>query len=98
MEIVQIVANAFDHVLRGGVHLFLIVTAAIENGLRGPLDAIGIKGALQTLILMMIPILIIVAVVKFFGGFLRGLIVIILVLVLIHVSWPLVTGSQIAVQ
>ncbi len=98
MEVIDVVAKAFDHVLRGAIHLFLLVTTAIENSLRGPLDVIGIKGALQTLILMMIPILILVAVVKLFGGFFRALIVIVLVLVLLHVAWPLVTGSPVVVK
>ena len=98
MEIIDIVAKAFERVLNGALHLFFIITTAIENSLRGPLDAIGIKGALQTLILMMIPILIIVAVVKLFGGFFRSLIVIILLMVLIHVSWPLFMGTAAAVK
>jgi hypothetical protein len=98
VEIVDLVAKAFDRVLMGALHLFLVVTTAIENSLRGPLDVLGIKGALQTLVLMMIPILIIVAVVKLLGGFFRAVIVIVLVLVLVHVALPLVTGVPVRVN
>jgi hypothetical protein len=68
---------------------------SLENALRGPLQSVGIKGALQTLILMMIPVLTIVAVVKLFGGIVRLVVVVILVLVLAHILYPLVAGTAV---
>jgi hypothetical protein len=89
---IQVIANGFDHVLRAAVKLFLWVMNSLEGALREPLQSLGIHGALQTLILMMIPILMLVAVVKFFGGFIRALVVVVLLLVLAHVAYALVAG------
>ncbi len=93
MGIVDVIARSFDQVLSAGLKLFLGLMNFMEGALRGPLQAIGIHGSLQTLILMMIPILTIVAAVKLFGGIVRAVFVIVLLLVLIHVTWPLVVGA-----
>ena len=94
MEFVDLIARSFDRVLNAALKLFLGLMNFVETALRGPLQAIGIHGALQTLMLMMIPILTIVAAAKLFAGVARALLVIVLVLVLIHVSWPLLMGSN----
>ena len=86
---IEEIAHVFDHILSAAVRLFLTAMNAIENGLRGPLQTIGIHGSLQTLILMMIPVLMIVVVVKLFGGFIRLMLLLILVLVLAHVTFAL---------
>jgi hypothetical protein len=93
LGIVDVIARSFDQVLSAGLKLFLGLMNFMEGALRGPLQAIGIHGSLQTLILMMIPILTIVAAVKLFGGIVRAVFVIVLLLVLIHVTWPLVVGA-----
>ena len=98
MEIVDLIARSFDRVLNAGLRLFLGMMNFLETALRGPLQSIGIHGALQTLILMMIPILMIVAVAKLFGGILRSLILIVLVLVLIHVTWPIFSTGSLVVH
>jgi hypothetical protein len=92
LEFLDIIARSFDRLLTAALKLFQTLMTSIEGALRGPLQAIGIHGPLQTLILMMIPLLTIVAAVKLFGGVVRALCVIVLVLVLIHVSWPLFAG------
>ncbi len=89
---IQVIAKGFDHVLRAGVKIFLWVMNSLEASLREPLQALGIHGALQTLILMMIPILMIVAVVKFFAGVIRAFVVVVLILVLAHVTYALFAG------
>ena len=86
---VEEIAHVFDHILTAAVRLFLTVMNALESALRGPLQTVGIHGSLQTLILMMIPILMIVVVVKLFGGFIRLMLLLILVLVLAHVTFTL---------
>ena len=93
MGFIDLVARAFDRMLNAGLRLFFALMNFLEDALRGPLQAIGIHGPLQTLILMMIPVLIIVAAAKLFAGLVRAVIVVILILVLIHVAWPLVTGA-----
>ncbi len=95
MEFVDLVARSFDRVLNAGLRLFLGMMNFVEQALRTPLQTIGIHGALQTLVLMMIPLLTIVAVVKLFGGAVRTLVVVVLVLVLVHVSWPLFVSQPI---
>ena len=94
MEFIDLIARSFDRVLNAGLRLFLGLMNFMETSLRGPLQAIGIHGALQTLILMMIPVLMIVAAAKLFAGVARGLLIIVLALVLIHVSWPVLTGFR----
>jgi hypothetical protein len=94
LGLIDILAKAFDHVLTAGLRIFLAAMNAIENALRGPLQSIGIHGSLQTLILMMIPILTIVAVVKLFGGIFRFVFLVVLVLVLAHVTWSLIYGTN----
>ena len=98
MEFLDLIARSFDRVLNAALRLFEGLMTFMEAALRGPLQAIGIHGSLQTLILMMIPILTIVAAVKLFGGAVRALFVIVLVLVLLHVSWPLLTGNGLAAR
>ncbi len=95
MEVVDLIARSFDRVLNAGLRLFLAMMNFIESGLRTPLQAAGIHGALQTLVLAMIPLLTIVAVVKLFGGIVRALVVIVLALVLVHMAWPLFAGQSI---
>ncbi len=94
MEIVDVVARAFDRLLNAGLRVFLSAMNTLEQALRGPLQAAGIHGALQTLVLMLVPLVIIVAVVKLFGGVLRTLVLVVLILVLIHLSWPLIMAGQ----
>jgi hypothetical protein len=89
---IEVLAKGFDHVVQAGIKLFLWVMNSLEGALREPLQSLGIHGALQTLILMMIPILMIVAVVKFFGGIIRAFVVVVLALVLAHVAYALFTG------
>jgi hypothetical protein len=86
---IEVIASGFDHVIRAAVKLFLWVMNSLEASLREPLQSLGIHGSLQTLILMMIPILMIVAVVKFFGGIIRSFVVVVLVLMLMHVAYAL---------
>jgi hypothetical protein len=93
LGIIEIVARAFDQLLHAALRIFLTTMTFIENALRGPLDAVHIHGSLQTLILMLIPALTIVAVVKLFGGILRFIVVVVLVLVLAHILYPLIMGS-----
>ncbi len=93
MGFLDLIARSFDRVLNAALRLFEGLMTFMENALRGPLQAIGIHGPLQTLILMMIPLLTIVAAAKLFGGAVRALLVIVLLLVLIHVAWPLFVGG-----
>jgi hypothetical protein len=95
LGIIDLIATTFDRILNAALHLFLVTMTSLENALRGPLQSVGIKGALQTLILMMIPVLTIVAVVKLFGGIVRLVVVVILVLVLAHILYPLVAGTAV---
>jgi hypothetical protein len=95
LDFIQFVAQTIDHIVRSCIRLFVVSMNALEDALRGPLQSIGVHGALQTLILTMIPILTLVAVVKLFSGFFRALFVLILLLILLHVALPLFTGVPI---
>jgi hypothetical protein len=89
LDFIQVIAQAIDHVVRGAIRLFDSAMTFLEAALRGPLQTIHITGALQTLILTMIPILTIVVVVKLLGGIFRALFVLILVMMLVHIALPI---------
>jgi hypothetical protein len=96
LDLIQLIAQAIDHVVRAAIRLFDSAMTFLEAALRAPLQSIHITGALQTLILTMIPLLTLVAVVKLFGGFFRALFVLILILILAHVVIPIFFGSHVA--
>ena len=60
-----------------------------EEGLRAPLQQIGLRGAAQTAAVGMVPLLTMVAVGKILKGFLRAVIVIVLALFAVHALMPL---------
>ncbi len=93
VEFIQFIAGALDHIIRAAIKLFSSAMTILEAALRGPLQTVGIHGALQTLILTVIPILTIVVVVKLFGGIIRAIVVLILVMMLIHIMLPFFSGG-----
>ncbi len=64
------------------------VFAAIEGFLHVTMTQAGIPGGLQSLVILVVAILFIVAVLRLFGGVLRLLLILFLVLLLLHVLLP----------
>jgi hypothetical protein len=67
--------------------LFRVFTA-IEGFLHATMTQAGIPGGVQSLVILVVAILFIVAVLRLFGGIIRLLLVLFLILLLLHVLVP----------
>ncbi len=83
--------QAMDFVLSLILRLIGVVMAAvglIDAFLRGLMTRAGVGGQVQAVVLGVVAVLFILAALRVFGGVLRVLIIIFLVLLLIHVLMP----------
>jgi hypothetical protein len=78
--------------IRSLVDLILGGLAAIETWLRGQLAGLGVAGPIQTIILLAVALLLIVAALRLFGGVLRAIVVIFLILLALHALMPVLAG------
>jgi hypothetical protein len=78
--------------IRDLVDLGLSGLAAIEVWLRGQLAGLGVAPPIQTIILIAIAVVLIVATLRLFGGILRAAVVIFLVLLALHALMPVLSG------
>ncbi len=67
---------------------FVAIFAVIETELHQLLDQAGVPGNQQSLIILVVMVLFIVAVLRFFGGFLRILLTLFLILLVLHILLP----------
>jgi len=74
------------------VDLVLGALAAVEVWLRGQLAGLGVAPPIQTVILIAVAVLLIAAALRLFGGVLRGVVVIFLILLALHALIPVFTG------
>ncbi len=74
--------------LLGGRVLEAIV--AVETWLRGLLSSLGIPPQIQTAVLIAVAVVLILAVLRLFGGLIRVAVVVILLLIVIHVLVPVI--------
>ena len=70
--------------------LALAVFAAIELWLRGELQAMGLAPVVQTIILVAVAVLLVLAALNLLGGLIRVLVVLFLVLLAVHILVPLI--------
>lgn len=71
--------------LQLGLGLLLRLFAAVEAGTRSLLAQAGVPANLQTVALLVIDVLLAVAVVRLFGGLIRVVLILFLVLLVLHV-------------
>ncbi len=88
--------TSFTHALETLLHLFvqlgnLIVSGivAIELWLRAQLAQVGLPPAIQTLLLIVLAVMLIVAALRVFGGLIRIAVVVVLLLIGIHILMPI---------
>ena len=74
--------------LLGGLIVDAIV--AVETWLRGFLGSLGVPPNIQTVLLIAVAVVLILAVFRLFGGLIRAAIIIILLLIVIHVLMPVI--------
>jgi len=78
--------------IRSLVDLVLSGLAAIEVWLRGQLAGLGVAPPIQTIILIAIAVVLIAVTLRLFGGVLRAVVVIFLVLLALHALIPVFSG------
>lgn len=88
--------NSFAHLIESLLQLLIrlgnIIVAAIvvvELWLRAQLTHLGLPSAVQTVILLALAALLILASLRLFGGLIRVAAVLILILIAIHIVMPL---------
>jgi len=74
------------------VDLVLGALAAVEVWLRGQLAGLGVAPPIQTVILIAVAVVLIALALRLFGGVLRGVVVIFLILLALHALIPVFTG------
>ncbi len=87
--------SAIDTLLRLLTQFGLAVAAILtefELWLRGELQHLGVPHAIQTLVLLAAAVLLVLGSLRLFGGLIRIVVVLILVLVAIHIVMPVIPG------
>jgi hypothetical protein len=89
--------DRFRHVVNSLLQLILwlgnLIVAgimAIESWLRAQLSQLGVSQPVQTVILLAVAVVLIVAALRLFGGLIRVAVVLVLILIAIHIVMPLV--------
>lgn len=65
---------------------------ALELWLRGQLQELGVPHAIQTLILLAVAVVLVLGTLRLFGGLIRIVVVLILLLIAIHIVMPVIQG------
>lgn len=84
------VVNSLLQLVLGLGDLIVAGIMAIELWLRAQLSQLGISQPIQTVILLAVAVVLIVAALRLFGGLIRVALVLVLILIAIHVVMPLV--------
>ena len=77
-----------EYWIRAIISFFVGLFGAIEAALRQALDSLGVPGNVQSIVILVVAILFIVAVLRLFGGFFRILLVLFLILLVVHILLP----------
>ncbi|MEA2790193.1 MAG: hypothetical protein QOG73_2599 [Acetobacteraceae bacterium] len=92
-ENVDTVARVTDALLQLLIqmgNLILAAIVAVELWLRAQFTLLGVSPAIQTVLLVAIAVLLIVAALRLFGGLIRVAVVLVLLLIVIHVVLPII--------
>lgn len=84
MQVLDQVARALVALLAGLAALVLTALAALEDWLRGLMSAAGVPGAVQTIFGIVLAVLFLIAALRLFGGFIRVVLVVVLVALGLH--------------
>jgi hypothetical protein len=83
--------NAINAVLRLLVQIGNLIVAglvAFELWVRGQLAALGMAPSLQTVVMLSLAALLILAALRLFGGLIRAIVILVLILIAIHIVLP----------
>jgi hypothetical protein len=90
---VDTVARVIDALLQLLIqmgNLILAAIVAVELWLRAQFTLLGLSPPIQTVLLLAIAVLLIVAALRLFGGLIRVAVVLLLLLIVIHVVLPII--------
>ena len=68
--------------------LLMAVFAVVDAWLRALMDGIGVPAGVQTLVIVVVGVLFLIAVLRYLGGVFRVLLALILILLLVHLLLP----------
>jgi hypothetical protein len=88
MDQINQAVNSLLHLFAQLADIVLGALTAIEAWLRGALQQAGIAGPLQTAILVAVAVILLIAVLRAFGGVLRVLLMLFLILLAAHAVLP----------
>ena len=88
MDSVHQVVNAFLNLLVGLLDLALGWLAALETWLRIQLTQLGVAQSIQTIILIAVAVLFLLAALRLMGGVIRVIVLIFLILLIVHILAP----------
>nr|WP_294507888.1 hypothetical protein [uncultured Rhodopila sp.] len=83
--------NAINTVLQLLVQIGNLIVAglvAVELWVRGQLAAAGMAPSLQTVVMVSLAALLILAALRLFGGLIRAIVILVLILIAIHIVLP----------
>ena len=77
-----------EYWIRATIGFFAGIFGVIETALHQVLTQLGVAADIQSIVILVVMILFIVAVLRLFGGFLRILLALFLVLLVLHILLP----------
>jgi hypothetical protein len=89
MEKVDQAINALLALFASAADAVLAGLAAVEQWLRAQLTGLGVTPQIQTVIMIAVAILLLLLVLRVFGGIIRVVLVVFLILLALHVVLPL---------
>lgn len=89
MEKVDQAINALLALFASAADAVLAGLAAVEQWLRAQLTGLGVAPQIQTVIMIAVAILLLLLVLRVFGGIIRVVLVVFLILLALHVVLPL---------
>ncbi len=92
MDMVNEALRTLGTWLEALIGLFLGIFMLIENFFQGILNQAGVPENLQKIVLLLVAVVFIVVILRLFGGLLRWLIVLFLILLALHILMPAAAG------
>jgi hypothetical protein len=92
LELLDLIMSAIDHIITVFGNAFIAGMNIAEDGLRVPLQHIGVVGPAQTAVVALVPILSLIAAIYLLRGVIRLIVAFLLLSFSIHALWPLVSG------
>ncbi len=88
MDVVDKALGTLGTWLEALIGLFLGIFIVIEDFFRSILNQVGVPENLQKIVLLLVAVVFIVAILRLFGGLIRWLIVLFLILLALHTLLP----------